>query len=570
VVGNTPRPIHRMARPTRAAALVCALMVVLPVQAATAPEASAAPEILLGRPRLGEFQPVRGDNFLAWQQNTRANPDQYDVYARPIEGGGRFKVNPASTNGANGDIDGDVLVYQQFKGSRRSQIRFFDLVGGDHDNPPAGVNTKQWEYWPSMSGRWLLFGRLYNSGVRRIILFDLTEGTARRLDQTRGANAFLAPGQVSGDYAVWHRCTRRSCNVTRYHIPDATKTQIPNPGGNQYSSSVTSAGTVYFARSSGGCGEGVRLMRRLLDGESEVVSRLQSGDDIGSTNTYVDGQGNTTVLFDQFDCARAWISDAWQMVEDTSPTLTVKVEGDASGTVTSSPAGISCGSDCTESYEVGTGVTLTATPASGATFAGWGGACTGTTTTCTLAMNGPRSVTATFTSKPVLTVSKSGNGQGTVTSSPSGISCGTDCNEPYTQGTSVTLTAAPNSATSTFGGWTGACSGMSLTCTVTMNGDRSVTATFILKPLLTVSRSGDGTGTVTSSPAGINCGGDCDQRYDPGTSVTLSAIADGDSTFTGWSGDCAGLTCTVTMDGNKSVTATFTLIPVVTGPTGPT
>ena len=537
----------------------------MPAQAATAPEASAAPEILLGQPRVGEFQPVRGDDFLAWQQNTRANPGKYDVFARPIEGGGRFQVNPERLHAANGDIDGDLLVYQQFK-RRRSQIRFFDLVSRDHSSPPSGVNTKQWEYWPSMSGPWLLFGRLYDSGKRRIILFDLTDGTSQRLDRTRGANAFLAPGQVSGDYAVWHRCTRRSCNVVRYHIPDATKTQIPNPGGRQYSPSVTAAGTVYFARSSGECGEGVRLIRRPLDGESQVVARIQSGDDIGSTNTYVDGQGITTLLYDQFDCARAAISDAWQMIEDTSPTLTVQVEGDASGTVTSSPAGINCGSDCTESYDQGTGVTLTATPAAGATFAGWGGACTGTTTTCTLTMNGPRSVTATFTTKPVLSVSKSGSGQGSVTSSPSGINCGGDCNEPYNEGTSVTLTAEPD-ADSTFGGWTGACGGMSLTCNVTMNDDRSVTATFIEKPLLSVSMDGGGAGAV--SGPGIDCGADCEEHYDPGTAVMLTATPAAGSTFTGWSGDCTGPTCSLTMNGDRSVTATFEVL-VPTGPTGAT
>jgi len=540
-------------------------MLVLPAQAAISPDASAAPEILLGQPRVGEFQPVRGDDFLAWQQNTRANPGKYDVFARPIEGGGRFQVNPGRTHAANGDIDGDVLVYQQFKG-RRSQIRFFDLVSRDHSNPPAGVNTKQWEYWPSMSGPWLLFGRLYDSGKRRIILFDLTDGSSQRLDRTRGANAFLAPGQVSGDYAVWHRCTRRSCNVVRYHIPDATKTQIPNPGGRQYSPSVTAAGTVYFARSSGNCGEGVRLIRRPLDGESQVVARIQSGDDIGSSNTYVDGQGITTLLYDQFDCARASISDAWQMVEDTSPTLTVKVEGDASGTVTSSPSGINCGSDCTESFAQGTGVTLTATPAAGATFAGWGGACTGSNTTCTLAMNGPKSVTATFTNKPVLTVSKSGTGQGSVTSSPSGINCGGDCNEPYNEGTTVTLTASPG-PDSTFGGWTGACGSMSLTCNVTMNDDRSVTATFIEKPLLTVSKSGGGSGTVTGP--GIDCGADCEEHYDPGTPVMLTATPAAGSTFTGWSGDCGPLTCSLTMNSDKFVTATFEVL-VPTGPTGPT
>jgi len=565
VAGSPAAQSHRDARLSergkRLVALLCALLVVLPIQAATAPEARAAtPDPLLSRPRVGEFQPVRGDNFLAWQQNTRSNPDQYDVYARPLGGGEKFKVDPGGKNGANGDIDGDVLVYQHF-GARRSQLRFFDLVGRDRSNPPPGVNTPQWEYWPSMSGQWLLFGRLYDNGVRRIILFDLSTGTSRRLDKVEGDGSFLAPGQVSGDYAVWHTCrSATECDVVRYHISDATKTEIPNRGNrSQHSPSVTPDGTVYYARSGGECGEGVRLLRRPLEGGPSVLWRLPNGDDVGSTKTYVDSQGVATLLYDHFACGRPAASDAYQIIEDLSPELSVTLEGDGAGTVTSSPAGIDCGSDCTETYDLGTGVTLTAEPKGDAAFAGWSGACTGTSTTCTLTMDGPKSVTATFTNKPVLTVSKLGNGTGTVTSSPVGINCGTDCNEPYAQGTSVTLTATPDSD-STFGGWTGACGGSNLTCSVTMDASKSVTATFTLEQHdLQVEVVGDG--TVTNDPAGTACGAGC-ARYDSGTVVTLTAQPGATANSVEWSGDCSSteLTCVVTMDADKSVTATFTLV----------
>ena len=56
----------------------------------------------------------------------------------------------------------------------------------------------------------------------------------------------------------------------------------------------------------------------------------------------------------------------------------------------------SCGSDCSENYTSGTSVTLTAAPASGSLFSGWGGACAGTGG-CTVAMSAAKSVTATFT-----------------------------------------------------------------------------------------------------------------------------------------------------------------------------
>jgi endo-1,4-beta-xylanase len=80
--------------------------------------------------------------------------------------------------------------------------------------------------------------------------------------------------------------------------------------------------------------------------------------------------------------------------------LTVTKSGSGSGTVTSSPSGINCGSTCSASYASGASVTLTATPASGSTFAGWSGACNGTAT-CTVSMTAARSVTATFNATAV-------------------------------------------------------------------------------------------------------------------------------------------------------------------------
>jgi hypothetical protein len=79
----------------------------------------------------------------------------------------------------------------------------------------------------------------------------------------------------------------------------------------------------------------------------------------------------------------------------TSQTLTVVRAGAGTGTITSSPSGISCGSTCNASYSSGTSVALTVSAASGSTFAGWSGACSGTGT-CTVSMTAARSVTATF------------------------------------------------------------------------------------------------------------------------------------------------------------------------------
>ena len=85
---------------------------------------------------------------------------------------------------------------------------------------------------------------------------------------------------------------------------------------------------------------------------------------------------------------------------------------------------------------------------------------------------------------------------------------------------------------------------------------------------LVIAKSGYGTGTVTSNPAGINCGSDCSELYTTlGTAVTLIAAATPGSTFTGWSGGgCSGMgNCTLTVNGNVTVTAGFDITPTPSG-----
>jgi hypothetical protein len=177
-------------------------------------------------------------------------------------------------------------------------------------------------------------------------------------------------------------------------------------------------------------------------------------------------------------------------------------------------------------------------------------------------MDQARSVTATFTLETRnLDVSMDGTGTGSVSSTPTGIDCGATCSTAFDYGTSVTLAATPD-ASSDFSGWTGAgCSGTS-TCTVTMDAAHSVTGTFTLKTeTLGVSVGGSGTGSITSSPAGIACGVTCSAGFDYGTSVGLTATPDAGSMFVGWTGDCTGLgACNVTLDQARSVTATFTAV----------
>ncbi len=236
--------------------------------------------------------------------------------------------------------------------------------------------------------------------------------------------------------------------------------------------------------------------------------------------------------------------------------LSVQLSG-GQGVVSSSPLGISCGSDCSEDYAYNQQVTLSAAAASGFRFLRWEGACTGSS--CTVTMSEARTVSAVFESIPGFPLTVSTSGDGSVTAL--GISCPGDCSESYSEGTQVTLTVAPGTGYR-FKNWAGDCSGVAA-CSVTMSAAREVTAVFEIIPLFTLSVDktvGDGLGTVTSSPTGIDCGNDCSEDYREGSVVSLAAVAGANSVFIGWGAPCSGTaTCSVTMAAARTVSARFML-----------
>jgi List-Bact-rpt repeat protein len=162
-------------------------------------------------------------------------------------------------------------------------------------------------------------------------------------------------------------------------------------------------------------------------------------------------------------------------------TLTVSI-AQGSGSVVSSPAGIDCGVDCSETFVKGTVVTLTSTGNSNPTFlfAGWSGACSGTGA-CSVTMDADKAVSASFEGPYYsLFISIDPQGAGQVTVSPQfggGTICVTNCTILVLGAPNlVTLTATPSTG-AVFGGWTGACAGTSL-CSLSLNGDATVGASF--------------------------------------------------------------------------------------------
>jgi Divergent InlB B-repeat domain len=248
--------------------------------------------------------------------------------------------------------------------------------------------------------------------------------------------------------------------------------------------------------------------------------------------------------------------------------LTVNRSGTGSGSVSGS--GINCGGTCSVSLAKGSVATLNASAATGSTFERWEGDCSGTGS-CSVTMDAPKSVTAIFTvpeAPPTYTasVSKNGNGQGTVTGS--GIDCGATCTSSLVTGTVITLTAAATPSY-VFTGWGGPCSGAAPECTFTLTADTAVTATFET-PKYTLTIEKDGPGYVGGG-AGIDCGPTCALTADAGTIVALVATPEAGGKFLGWTGATSCTTptptCTVSLGATQTIVARFeppdTAAPIV-------
>jgi Divergent InlB B-repeat domain len=248
-------------------------------------------------------------------------------------------------------------------------------------------------------------------------------------------------------------------------------------------------------------------------------------------------------------------------------TLTVKKEGTGTGTVTSSPAGIECGGTCAAPFAEGSKVVLKGAAGANTGAVKWSGCTTiNLENECSVTMSAAKAVTATFNllERP-LTVLKKGLGTGTVTSSPAGIECGATCSASFIKETVVTLTGTPGAKTLP-PAWSG-CDSVTAEnkCVVTMSIAKSVTATFDpFEFALEVKLAGLGTGTVTSSPAGIECGATCSAEFKHGSLVKLigapGANTDPAVQWTGCDSVDVEGKCLVAMDAVRTVTATFNLI----------
>ncbi|MCL4857777.1 MAG: carboxypeptidase regulatory-like domain-containing protein [Caldilineaceae bacterium] len=209
-------------------------------------------------------------------------------------------------------------------------------------------------------------------------------------------------------------------------------------------------------------------------------------------------------------------------------------------TITSVGAGSVTRNPSRATHHFGEEVTLTALADVGWSFSDWGGDLSGATNPVSLTIDGDKAITATFVqNQHTLTVNPVGSGS--VARNP---------DQPtYPFGATVTLTAVPANGWQ-FAGWSGDLSGATNPVSLTIDGDKAITATFVQNQhTLTVNPVGSG--SVARNP---------DQpTYPFGATVTLTAVPTNGWQFAGWSGDLSGALnpAPLVMDGDKTVTATF-------------
>ncbi len=205
--------------------------------------------------------------------------------------------------------------------------------------------------------------------------------------------------------------------------------------------------------------------------------------------------------------------------------LTVVVQG--KGRVTSAPAGIDCDSTtCSANFADGTSITLTAVAPSGGSFSGWGGGCTGPAG-CALTLSQDQTVYATFSAPPPpppaqVHLVASVTGPGTVAGG--GLDCGEStftCDVMVARGSTVTLAAMAAGGTR-FGGWGGACSGMTSTCQLTLTSDTKVTADFESEVLVLAPNDGTNVAVIAINSTHLFW-----QRWTSGSSGIWAVPKDG-------------------------------------------
>jgi hypothetical protein len=276
---------------------------------------AATPEVVLDDPAVRESSPSASDGYLVWSANSEAHPARYHSYVM-ADAGSPVRIDPAGGQSFGAAIDGTTIVYAEST-SEGNDLGFFDAVTEARSAPPAGVNTPNNEYRPTLSGDWLLFTRT-NANLEsahhiwlKVVLFNVSTGKSIVLQRLPNRTNYLVSDQVNGDWATFESCgfgdgEYFDCQVFRYQISTKELVEIANPGLQQYAGAVSGDGTIYLVRTRQSdhweCGDHARLVRYPVGGPGVVIAQLPDGKDSLQTFALDETGGSTTMYFDRFSC----------------------------------------------------------------------------------------------------------------------------------------------------------------------------------------------------------------------------------------------------------------------------
>jgi hypothetical protein len=283
--------------------------------AATATAASPTPTPVVNGPG-DNSGPVAADGWFAWMHSATPNPlppASHTVVLVRRGAGPAWRANPRGTYAQTGGIDGRKLVIQLIRGGA-SKLAAVDLGSRKLTMLPFDAGTSAWLWRPSVSGRWILYGKIdYALRSYGIVLADRSTGARRTLAVVDGHAAYAAPGQVNGRYAVWIACPGNQCRAYRYDIRTRERVAMPLLGGYAYSQfgpSVARDGTVYYGNTRE-CGD-VRLVR-WRNGSTKTILRFPPH--TAFVYGYVEDGPRRAIYYDRVGCSRSDLSSIYRIVD---------------------------------------------------------------------------------------------------------------------------------------------------------------------------------------------------------------------------------------------------------------
>ena len=261
---------------------------------------------------------IAGPSGVAWTEVGRRAKIRVDDGIAP------FMVAEKGISTYTGGMNGDELIYQVISGGgAASDIYLYDIPTRSPLPPPAGVNSKWWDYSPFKSGDWVLFAR-NNIGYGakrewiRIMLVNTDTLEKRTLADVRPS--WISPGQLTGNWAVWEKCGRKGCSIFRHDIGADTTQRIPQGAPAYYAPSTTADGTMYFARSKNACG-GAKVVRRSALGVEESILQLGKNFDIQGMYVWIDATLEHDLYITRISCRTGEGDVVYIDAADTNPPI---------------------------------------------------------------------------------------------------------------------------------------------------------------------------------------------------------------------------------------------------------